>query len=110
MPLARDEACQGWSATFTDNSFTTLLTGVNGVPIPQHLNLGISNESDNGWSFKLTEILQVGPSPDPPPMSIPPSPLEAEVIAAAAELATDVAMSMDVDFLSLKLRKVEGMV
>lgn len=62
------------------------LTGIDRVPVPQHLAVVSVDIVCGRAGDMLTEILQVGPSPIPIPIPIPPMSMlsEAEAIAADA--------------------------
>src|ERR1700761_5896358 len=57
-------------------------TGVDGVPVPEHLTLSVSSAEADTREATLTEILQE--EEEEPPMSIPPMLVADEVAAAAA--------------------------
>ena len=60
------------------------LTGIDCVPVPQHLRSSASTTAID-WQLLLTEILQLGPSPPPIPMPIPPMSIDSDAVAAAAD-------------------------
>lgn len=87
----------------SESSSGVWLTGIDSIPIPKHLFAHRQNNASRGRRIiSLTEILQVGPSPDPP-ISIPPCPpLEADVEAAAADPVVE-DMSIDIDMVMEEL-------
>jgi hypothetical protein len=98
MPLAREEACQMSQQTAQHRSAIC-------SPYTHQwcTNSTASVMSRSAWktfgsSCVPTDILQLGPSPEPIPISMPPESLAAEVAAAAAEAVVDaISMAMLID-------------
>ena len=72
-------------------------------------NMLLAARATESWVECLTDILQAGPSPLPPPISIPLIPPEDEVAAAAADAVVEViAIDIGIDIEDVMLVKVRS--